>query len=143
MSVLHCNLRYRHTAPCRFYYVEQRANRLFNWRVWVGAVMIKYINVFKFHALMALIDAGHKIFAAAMIAIGALPHIIACLGGNDQLVTVRAPVSFHMSAEVALSFAIGRTGIVGKVEVCDAAVKCGAQNAPLNAERGDITEIMP
>ena len=95
------------------------------------------------HPFKRLIETGNKILSAAEIPIRAGPHVIARLGGNEQLVAMRMPVAIHMDAEVALRLAVRRTVVVGQVKVRDPVVERGAQQALLHAEGRNIAEIVP
>ena len=121
----------------------QRAHRLLDRRFRIRTVMIEDVDVVEVHALQALVEAGDQVLAAAVVAVRALPHVVAGLGGNDQLVAVGLPVAQEMHAEAALGFAVGRAVVVGEVKMRDAVVKRGAQDGLLRAKGRDIAEVVP
>ena len=105
--------------------------------------MVKNIHIFQTHALQALVKARQKILAAAPVPVRALPHIIACLCCDDQLITIRHQFFFQDLAEIPLRTSIGRSVIIGKVKLCDTIVKsCEAQLLHVFIIRS-ISEIMP
>ena len=71
------------------------------------------------------------------------PHVVARLGGEDQLVAVRAEVLREDRAEVALGAAVGRAVVVGQVEVRDAAVERPPQDGPLGLQGLVVAEVVP
>ena len=95
------------------------------------------------HPLQRLIQTADQVLAAAVVAVGARPHVEARLGGDNQLVAMGVPVAIHVHAEIALGLAVGRSVVVGPIEVGDSAVKGRAQQALLHAEERDIAEIVP
>ena len=70
----------------------QRAHGFLQWGVGIHAVVVEDVHIVQAHALQALIQAGQQILPAAPLAIGPGPHLIARLGGDDQLVTVCAQI---------------------------------------------------
>ena len=121
----------------------KRAHRLLHRRVRVGPVVVEDVHVVKVHAAQALIEAGDEVLAAAPVAVGAGPHVIAGLGGDDHLVAVGQEIALHVDAEAALGLAVGRAVVVGEVEVGDAVVKRRAQDLALHAQRRDLAKVMP
>ena len=106
-------------------------------------MVVENVHIIQVHPLQGLIQAGNQVFPAAVVAVGAGPHVVAGLGGNHQLVPVGAPVPIHVDAEIPLGLAVGWAVVVGQVKVGDAQVKGLAQNALLSAEGGDIPKIVP
>ena len=121
----------------------KRAHRLLDGGIRIGAVVVEDVDIVEVHAPEALVEAGDQVFPAAPVAVGARPHVIARLGGDDQLVAVRFPVAQHVDAEIPLGLAIGRAVVVGEIEMRDAVVKRRAQDVALHAEGRDIAEVMP
>ena len=121
----------------------QRAHRLLDRRFRIRTVMIEDVDVVEVHALQALVEAGDQVLAAAVVAVRALPHVVAGLGGDDQLVAVGLPVPQHVHAEVPLRLAVGRAVVVGQVEVGDAVIERRAQDLALHAKRRDLAEVVP
>ena len=110
----------------------ERAHRLFQRRVGVEAVAVEDVDVVHAHARQRLVEARQQVLArAAALPVRARPHVVARLGGEDQLVAVRAEVLREDRAEVALGAAVGRAVVVGQVEVGDAAVERAPQDGPL------------
>src|SRR5208283_1098390 len=103
--------------------VGERAGRLFHRRIWPGTMGIEDVDVVEPHALQALVERGDDVFTRAADAIGAGPHVPAGLGGDDQFVAMGGEVLRQDSAEVLLRRAEGRAVVVGKVDMCDAAVE--------------------
>ncbi len=97
----------------------------------VEAVRIEDIDIVETHALQALVAGGDQIFAAAPLAIGTRPHVVACLGGDDQLVAVWFEVLAEQLAEGSFGGAVGRAVIVGEVEMGDAEIEGGLAHLAL------------
>ena len=121
----------------------KRAHRLLDRRVRIGAVVVEDIDIVKVHAPETLVEAGDQVFAAAPVAVGAGPHVVARLGGDDHLVAVGHEVALHVDAEAALGLAVGRAVVVGQVEVGDAVIERRAQDLALHAKRRDLAEVVP
>src|SRR6202012_703956 len=79
----------------------------------------------------------------AALAVRARPHVVARLGGDDQLVAVGPEVLGEDRAEVALRAAVGRPVVVRQVEVGHAAVEGPAQDRALRLERAAVAEVVP
>ena len=108
----------------------ERAHRLLERRLGVEAVRIEDVDVFEPHALEALVEAGEQVFAAAPLAVGARPHVVAGLAGDHEFVAIASEVAAQEVAEIDLRRARRRPVIVGEVEVGDPEVERGAQNGP-------------
>src|SRR5207253_8312694 len=65
------------------------------------------------------------------------------LAGNNQLVTVVLEVFAQQTTEVDLGAAIGRSVVVGQVEMIDAQVEGGAQQGALGVDRRAVAEVVP
>lgn len=79
----------------------------------------------------------------APVAVGAVPHQVTGLGGDDQLVAVDAEVVPQNFTKIPLGSARLRAVVVGKVKVGDAVVKRRAAERAHILIRGGVTEIMP
>ena len=103
--------------------VHEGLQRLLEGRERVVAVAVEEVDVVEVHAPQALLQARHEILAAAPVAVGAGPHVVAGLGGDEQFVAVRAEVVVHQAAHRLLGGAVWRAVVVGEVEVGDAVVE--------------------
>jgi hypothetical protein len=109
----------------------------------IRAVMIKNIHVLEAEAFQALVEAGENVLPRAPVAVGAVPHEVAGLGGDDEFVAMRGEILAQHPAEVFLRGAGRRAVVVGQIEVCDAEIE-GAENkcAAVVVEVG-VAEIVP
>src|SRR6185437_7037436 len=80
---------------------------------------------------------------AAALPVRPRPHVVARLGGEDQLVAVGAEVLREDRAEVALGAAVGRAVVVGQVEVGDDAVERTPEDGPLGLQGVRVAEVVP
>ena len=55
-------------------------------RVGVEAVRVENVHIVHAHPLQALVEAGQQVLARSPLAIGAGPHVVTGLGGDDELV---------------------------------------------------------
>ena len=104
----------------------ERAHGLLQRRVGIEAVRIEDVDIVEPHALEALVEAGEQVLAAAPLAIGARPHVVAGLGRDHHLVAMVAEIGLQDGAEQRLGRARRRAVIVGEVEMGDAHVEGGA-----------------
>ena len=65
------------------------------------------------------------------------------LSSITQFVAVGLPVLLEMHAEITLRFPVGRAVIIGQVEMGDAVVESRPEQALLDLERRDVSEIVP
>ena len=65
----------------------QRAHRLLQRRLGVGPVRVEDVHVVQAHAAKALVQARQQVLARAPVPVGPGPHVVAGLGGDDELVT--------------------------------------------------------
>ena len=115
----------------------QRAHRLLQRSVRVEPVAVEDVDVVHAHPRQRLVQARQEVLARpAALPVRARPHVVARLGGEDQLVAVRAEVLREDRAEVALGAPVRRAVVVGQVEVGDAAVERPPQDGPLGVQRG-------
>ena len=121
----------------------QRAHRLLQRRLGVGAVRVEDVDVVQPHALEALVEAGEQVLARAPVAVGSGPHVVARLAGDDELVAVGRQVLGEDPAEVLLRRPVGRPVVVGQVEVGDAEVERAAQDGPARLQRPVAAEVLP
>ena len=103
------------------------SSNIFDRYVRVNAVLIEQIDVVDPKPLQRRLAGGHQRLAAAPFAIGAGPHPIAGLGRDDELVPVGPEVLAHHASKIGLGAAVGRTVVVGEIEMRDAAVERVAQ----------------
>ena len=113
-------------------------------RVGVEAVAVEDVDVVQPHPGQRLVERGeHVLPRAAALAVGPGPHVVAGLGGDDQLVAVGREVVAQVAAEVLLGPAVRRAVVVGEVEVGDAAVEGAAQDRPLGLLGPVGAEVLP
>ena len=105
--------------------------------------MVKDVDIFQPHTLQALIQAGQQIFSAAPVAIGALPHIIPCLCGNDKFIPVRCKIFLQDPPEILLSASRLRPVIVRKIKLRDPVVERSPAKPAHIIIVSRITEVMP
>ena len=104
----------------------KRPHRFFERRFRIGTMVIEDVHIGKSHAAQAGIQTCQQIFAAAPIPIRAVPHGIARLCADDQLVAVRQEIVAQQLAEVFLGTARCGTVVVCKIKVRDTVVKRSA-----------------
>ena len=106
-------------------------------------MVVEDIDIIYPQAFEALIKAGNEVFPRAKIAIGSGPHIKSGLGGDDQFVPVGRQVELEDVAEGLFGRAIGRSIVVGQIQVCDTVVKGGAHCSAPIFKHIDAAKIMP
>ena len=121
----------------------ERAHRLLERSVGVGAVAVENVHVVEPHALERGVEAGEQIFARAPLAVGTGPHIVARLGGDDEFVAVGMKVLLEEQAEGILGGTGRRTVIVGEVEVRDAHVEGAAGDGAAVLDVVAPAEVVP
>src|SRR5689334_134977 len=84
---------------------------------------IENIYVIKAHALEGGIEAGKHIFARTPLTIRTRPHIIACLGGNDEFIAIGVEILFVKFTKSHFSRTGRRTVVIGKVKMRDAKIE--------------------
>ena len=109
----------------------------------IRPVMVENVHIVHMHPLQALVDTGDQVLAAAVVPVGAGPHIVSRLGGQEQLVPVGMPVRVHVQAEVPLRLPVGRAVIVRQVEVGDAQVEGCQQQRALVREGRQAAKKLP
>ena len=107
------------------------AHRLLQRGVGVGAVVVEDVDVVEAHAVEGLVQRRDQVLAGAPLAVRAGPHVVAGLGGDDDLVAVGREVVGQDAAEVGLGAAGRRAVVVGQVEVGDAEVEGAAADVAL------------
>ena len=103
--------------------LRQCAHRLLQRGVGVHAVVVEDVHIVQSHAAQALVQTGQQVLAAAPVAVGAVPHHIPGLGGDDQLIAVDAEIIAQNFTKIPLGCARLGAVVVGKVKVGDAVVK--------------------
>ena len=122
---------------------SQCAHRLLQRRVGVEAVAVEDVDVVEAHPPQRLVQRREQVLARAPLAVGPGPHVVAGLGGDDQLVAVGREVGGQQPAEVLLGAAVGRPVVVGQVEMRDAEVERAADDRALRLERAVVAEVVP
>jgi len=107
------------------------------------AVGVEDIHILQTHALEALVEAAEQVLPAAPLSIGAIPHVVASLGGDDQLVAVGGKVLGEILAKVQFSRPRGGTVVVGQVEVGDPQIEGGVQHLARRRKRIAIAKVVP
>ena len=130
----------RLAAPDRLF---QRAHRLLERRVGVHPVMVENIDIVKAHSHERLIEAREQVLAASPVSVGALPHRVAGLRGDDHLIPVGKEVLPHDPAEVLLGAARLRAVVVGQVKVRDPVVKSSKAELLHVGIHARIAEVVP
>ena len=121
----------------------QCSHRFLQRRARIDAVRVEDVHVVQAHAFQALVEAGGHRFAAAPFTVRAVPHLVAGLGGDHDLVAIRLEVAGEHAAEVLLRRAEGRAVVVGEVEMRDAAVERATQDAAAGLEHVGAAKVLP
>nr|GFD60898.1 hypothetical protein [Tanacetum cinerariifolium] len=74
-------------------------------------------------ALEALVEAADEVFLGAPVAVRAIPHGVAGLGGDNQLVAVAGKIFLQNAPKIDFGRAGRRAVVIGQVEVRDAVIK--------------------
>lgn len=106
-------------------------------------MMVEDVDVVEVHALEALIEARDQVLAAAPVAVGPRPHVVAGFCRDDELIAVGAEEPVHELAQIALGTAVGRAVVIGEVEVGDAVVKGRAAERFHRAVVCRVAEVVP
>ena len=106
-------------------------------------MMVEDIHIIELHALQRLIERCHQILTGAPVTVRAVPHGVACLRGDDHLITVRTKIRAHDLSEVLLRGARLRAVVVRQVEVGDAVIKCRKQHRLHHVHIGFRAEVVP
>ena len=138
-----CRRKCRHRAPCPAARPFERAHRLLERRLRIEAMGIEDVDIIDAQTLQALVEAGQHVFAAAPLAIGARPHVVAGLGRDHELVAERTEIAPENVAECDLRRTRRRSVIVGEVEMRDAEVERGAADRAHRVLRFVEAEIVP
>ena len=91
----------------------------------------------------ALVEAREQVLAAAEVAVGAGPHVVAGLRRDHELVAEGREILLQQGAERLLGGAVGRAVVVGEVEVRDAEVEGAAHDRAARLERPVASEVLP
>jgi hypothetical protein len=121
----------------------ERAHRLVERRLGVEPVRVEDVDVVQAHPRQALVQRREQVLARAPLAVRPRPHVVAGLGGDDQLVAEGREVLAEDAPEVQLGRAGRRAVVVGEVEVADAAVERAPQHRALGLERLVVAEVVP
>ncbi|MNZ68634.1 hypothetical protein D3C78_869040 [compost metagenome] len=121
----------------------QRATGFLKRRVGVETVGIEDIDVIQTHALQALVAGGDYVFAAAPFAIGAGPHVVTGLGGDDHLVAITSEIRLQDFTEGGFGAAGRRAVIIGEIEMGDAEIEGAAADGLFRLVRCVVAEIVP
>ena len=81
------------------YDVDQCLESFFQRCFRVVTMAIEQVHILKVHSLQALIQTSHLGFRGSLIAVRTRPHVIACLGGDEQFITVGHEGFLHEESE--------------------------------------------
>ena len=109
----------------------------------IRTVVIENVHIVQPQPLQTLIQTCQQIFPAAPFTIGAFPHVIACLGADDQFVTMSGKYGFQQLAEVPFRSTCRRAVVVCQIKMRDAAVKCGFTKLCHVLQTVGIAKVMP
>ena len=104
---------------------------------------IENVNVIKAHAFQRLITRRDHVFARPPFAVGAVPHVIARFGRNDQLIAQVFEIGFQDVAKGGFGAACRGAVIVGEVKMRDAIVKRRMADRAFGMVRGVMAKIVP
>ena len=104
---------------------------------------IENVHIVQPHPLQALVTGCDQIFPATPFAIGARPHVVTCLRGNDQLVTIGCKIRLQNLAKGNFRAAEGRAVIVRQIEMGNAMVKGSPAHGLFDVMCGVIAKIVP
>ncbi len=121
----------------------ERPHRLLDRCLRVWPVRVEDVDVVEAHPLEALVEGCQQVLARPPLAIWTRPHLVAGLGRNDELVTIRLQVRRVDEAEVRFCRTTGRAVIVREVEVVDAEIECAADYGPLGIKRAVGSKVVP
>lgn len=107
------------------------------------AVGVKDIDVGDAEAAEGLVEGCEKVFAGAAVAVGAVPHLVAGFGGDDEFVAVAGEVFGEDASDVFFGGAGWRAVVIGEVEVGDAAVEGTADHFAGFLVVVDVAEVVP
>ncbi|MNP30757.1 hypothetical protein D3C76_1238470 [compost metagenome] len=86
-------------------------------------MVIEDVDVVEAEPAQALVQAGKQVLGAAAVPVGAIPHHVARLAGDDQLVSIGGQAALEHGTEGGLGGAGGRPVVVGQIEVGDAQIE--------------------
>ncbi len=95
------------------------------------------------HALQTLVEARHEILSRAPVAVRSGPHVVAGFGTDEKFVAIGAEVVIHQPSHRFFGAAVGRSVVVGQVEVCYAVVEGIACNGAASAVVVHSAEVVP
>ena len=105
---------------------------------------VEDVDVVQAQAPEGLVAGGDEVLAgAASLPVGARPHVVTRFGTDDELVTVGLEVGGQDAAEVDLRLTVGRTVVVGEIEVGDATVEGTTQHGTLGRPWVKVSEVVP
>ena len=105
--------------------------------------MVEDVDVVQAHPLQRVIERAEQVLAGSPEAVGARPHVPSRLGRDHELVAVRNEVLGEDPTEVDLGRTVGRSVVVGQVEVGDALVEGTTKDGALRLERLVVPEVVP
>ena len=106
-------------------------------------VVIEDVDVVEAHSTEALVEARQQVLTRAEVTVGPGPHVPARLSGDDEFVAQAGKVFAQETTEVDLRAPVGRSVIVGEVEVGDPPVERATEDRTLHVNGDIVTEVMP
>ena len=143
-GLLRAVVRHAHVERLSLLYRRgKRPHRLFDRGVGVRAVGVEDVDVIEAQPSEALVERREHGLARPPFAIGPVPHPIARLARDNQLVAVRPEVLREDLAEIRLGRTGGRSVVVRQVEMGDAKVEGTANDGALGVQRPVVAEVVP
>ena len=121
----------------------ERSHGLLQGRLRVEPVGVEDVDVLEPEPLEAGVEAAQQVLARTSVAVRAGPHVVAGLGGHDQLVSVRGQITVQNLAGVGLGRPVGRPVVVGQIEMGDPEVEGPGQHGPDLVRGSGVAEILP
>ena len=125
------------------YDIDEGLQGLFERSVGIVAVAVEEIDIVEVHAAQTLVERRDEVLARAPVAVGAGPHVVASLGGDEHLVAIGTEGKVHHTAEGLLGSAVGGAVVVGKIVTGDAVVEGIVHHGLAVGDVGDASEVVP
>ena len=121
----------------------ERAHRLGERRLRVGAVRVEDVDVVEPEPAQALVEARQHVLSRAPVAVRPRPHVVAGLGRDHELVAKRPEILREDRAEDLFGRAVRRPVVVREVEVRDPAVESAPDDRAARLDRPLVPEVLP
>ncbi len=123
--------------------LRQRAHGLFQRHLGPWPMRVEDVHVVKTHALQALIQRSDEVLLRRPDAVRSGPHIPARLGRDDEFIAVLPEVLPQDFAEVLLRRSVGRSVVIGEIEVGHATVEGTTHYGAARLEDIGTAEVLP